>query len=66
MSTLAPSDKVCIAWVGLMGSIDLWYTAFLMPLLIVFPTNNTNYTWGAVVNLVFGGKPGSTSCKVAQ
>ena len=39
-----------------MGSIDLWYTAFLMPVLIVFPSNSSNYVWGAVINLIFGGE----------
>ena len=39
-----------------MGFVDLVYTAFLMPLLIVFPTNNTMYYWGSAVNLVLGGE----------
>ena len=39
-----------------MGFVDLVYTAFLMPVLIVFPTNNTMYYWGSAVNLVLGGE----------
>lgn len=38
-----------------MGFVDLTYTAFLMPLLIIFPTNNTMYSWASPVNLVLGG-----------
>lgn len=60
MTTWAPSSHICRIWIFVMGSIDLWYTAFLMPLLIVFPTNRSNYIWGAVVNLIFGGEPAVT------
>lgn len=55
MRTLSPADRICVAWIFLMGFVDLLYTAFLMPVLIVFPTNNTMYNWGSAVNLVLGG-----------
>ncbi|KAL3135938.1 hypothetical protein ABBQ32_006983 [Trebouxia sp. C0010 RCD-2024] len=55
MTTLAPSRRISRAWIFLIGSIDLWYTAFLMPVLIVFPTNRSSYIWGAVINLICGG-----------
>lgn len=44
-------------WIFLVGFVDLTYTAFLMPLLIIFPTNNTMYSWASPVNLVLGGSP---------
>ena len=44
-----------MAWIFLVGFVDLTYTAFLMPLLIIFPTNNTMYTWASPVNLILGG-----------
>ena len=56
MRTLSPADRLCVAWIFIMGFVDLLYTAFLMPVLIVFPTNNTMYNWGSVVNLVLGGE----------
>ncbi len=45
-----------------MGFVDLLYTAFLMPVLIVFPTNNTMYYWGSAVNLVLGGQSAVLLC----
>ena len=52
-----------------MGFVDLLYTAFLMPVLIVFPTNNTMYNWGSAVNLVLGGQsavlPDFLFCRVS-
>lgn len=45
-----------------MGFVDLLYTAFLMPVLIVFPTNNTMYYWGSAVNLVLGGQSATLLC----
>ncbi len=56
MRTLSPADRICVAWIFFMGFVDLLYTAFLMPVLIVFPTNNTMYYWGSAVNLVLGGQ----------
>ena len=54
--TLSPSDRLVTAWIFLAGLVDLTYTAFLMPLLIIFPTNNTMYSWASPVNLVLGGQ----------
>ena len=55
MRTLSPADRICVGWLFAMGFVDLLYTAFLMPVLIVFPTNNTMYNWASVVNLICGG-----------
>lgn len=65
MRTLSPSDKIVMAWIALVGFVDMTYTAFLMPLLIIFPTNNTMYNWASPVNLVLGGNTFSniTSCR---
>ena len=62
MRTLSPADRICVAWIFLMGFVDLLYTAFLMPVLIVFPTNNTVYYWGSAVNLVLGGQSATLLC----
>lgn len=56
MRTLSPSDRLVTSWIFLAGFVDLTYTAFLMPLLIIFPTNNTMYSWASPVNLVLGGE----------
>ena len=55
LRTLSPSDRLVMAWIFLVGFVDLTYTAFLMPLLIIFPTNNTMYSWASPVNLILGG-----------
>lgn len=60
MRTLSPSDKLVMVWIALVGFVDMTYTAFLMPLLIIFPTNNTMYSWASPVNLVLGGNASHT------
>lgn len=38
------------------SSVDMTYTAFLMPLLVAFVSNPTAFKWSSVFDLVFGGE----------
>ena len=50
----SPTIDMTLLWCSL---VDVFYTSFLMPLLVAFVANPTGFHWTSVVDIVFGGEP---------